>query len=264
MKLKGNYKTPIKILLGLILLGSIIGIENSQAFGCMNGLEMISIGNLIFFLISSFLLYKAIKTSDPKLVFILVLIETIIWILKYVFYKGGYITGFGGTPNPLNVVYDFTAIIIRIWLLLRLSNKIKHTILLSISTALILVILKINIFATPVYSKIMWKLEDKRTDKQRTEIVGKYNGKIIELSTNEEAQIIIEIDSSKLLFVNKQVFNLKKEYYFNLDYLDTGVISNNTHQEYEFKIEKLDKDSLIFILEDNFEQKFTIKLKTER
>ena len=139
----------------MVVIGSIMGIENSQAFGCVVGLEIISIGNLIFLLISTTILYKAIQTTDSKFVFKLVILETIIWITKYLFYKGGYVTGFGGTANPTIVVYDFIAIGLRFWILFSISNQLKFKLVGSFLTSILFVALKIYVFAFPWFSKPM-------------------------------------------------------------------------------------------------------------
>ncbi len=248
----------------MVIVGSVIGLENSQAFGCVIGLEMLSIGNLIFLIISSILLYKAIKTNDPKIVIKLVAFETIIWIAKYLFYKGGYVTGFGGTANPINVIYDFVAIGIRIWVLILLLSKSKYSLIGAIISSLLLVILKINVFAFPWFTKTMWELEDKRTEKQKTEIVGNYSGTILQLSNNQVRQIELRIDTAKLTFINDQPFNFKKEYHFGLDYPNIGGIATDQGLEYDVSIEKMNKDSLIIYFEDMLEKKYKLKLKTER
>ena len=140
----------------MVIIGSILGIENSQAFGCVGGLEMLSIGNLIFLIISSTILYKAIKTSDLKIVFRLMILEGIIWIAKYIFYKGGYVTGFGGTANPTNVVYDFIAVGLRTWILLSILTNRKFKLIATILASIFFVVLKIYVFAFPLFTKTIW------------------------------------------------------------------------------------------------------------
>ena len=139
----------------MVVIGSILGIENSQALGCMIGLQMLSIGNLIFLTTSVALLTIAMKSNNSNVALKLLLIETVIWVTKYLFYKGGYITGFGGTANPINVVYDFVAIAFRIWFVLSLSKYAKCKISGGVILALLLVIIKIHFFALPWFTKII-------------------------------------------------------------------------------------------------------------
>lgn len=248
----------------MVVIGSIVGIENSQAFGCVTGLEMISLGNLVFLIISSILLYRAIKTSDSKILYKLLILETIIWIAKYLFYKGGYVTGFGGTANPTNVVYDFIAIGFRLWIILSISNYHKFKLITSVLVSVLFVVLKIYVFAFPWFSRTMWELEDKRTEKQRIEILGNYTGTINQISNNEKRPIELRIDSNQMSIINEQPFNLKEDYHFGLDYLNIGGIGTENGLEYDISIEKLDEDSLILNFEYMYEIKYNLKLKTER
>ena len=203
MKKRTDIKKLLKSLLGIIVIGSIVGIENSQALGCVTGLEMISLGNLIFLTISSMLIIRAIQTSDSKILYKLLILETIIWIAKYLFYKGGYATGFGGTGNPTNVIYDFIAIGLRLWILLSISNHQKLKLITAISVSIFFVVLKIYVFAFPWFTKTMWELEDKRTEKQKIEILGNYSGSINQISNNQQEPIKLRIDSNQLLCFKK-------------------------------------------------------------
>lgn len=254
----------MKFLLGMVVVGSIIGIENSQAFGCVVGLEMLSIGNLIFLIISSVLIIQAIKTTDKKIRINLLAIELAIWILKYLFYKGGYITGFGGTPNPINMIYDFIAIGFRIWILISLVNRNKIKLIGSLLIPIIIVSLKINVFAFPWFSKKMWELEDERTEKQRIELIGNYSGTISQLSSEQVKPIMLRIDSNLISIRAEQPFNLKEKYNFYLEYPNSGGMGNGNGQEYEVIIEKLNEDSLIMKFAEMDEEKYKLKLKTER
>lgn len=264
MEAKINHLRLLKYLFGMVVVGSILGIENSQEFGCIMGLEMLSVGNLIFLLLSSSLLYTAIKSNNSKLAIKVLVLETTIWIVKYILYKGGYITGFGGTANPINVVYDFISIGLRIWILLILTKKIKYKIAISVLTSILLVVLKINLFALPWYTKYMWELEDKQTEQQKIELIGKYTGTIRKLSNNKIEQIELKIDTAKLEFLDGEPFNLEQEYFFNLNYPNIGGIRTDKGMIYDLYIDKLDKDSLIFHLEDMSKKEYLLSLKTKR
>jgi len=259
-----DINKQLKLLLGMVVIGSIIGIENSQDFGCVIGLEMLSVGNLIFLIISAILIFMSINTRNSNLIIKLLVTETIIWVLKYLFYKDGYMTGFGGTENPINVVYDFIAIGLRIWILLRLVNSSKLNFIGALVIPTLIVALKINIFALPWFSTKMWELEDKRTDKQRIQLIGNYNGTINEISNKQLESIKIRIDSQMMTIETKQHLNLKEKYNFNLDYPNFGGIGTDNRQEYKIEIEKFDKDSLIMKFEEFHDEKYRLKLKTER
>lgn len=230
MKLLSDHKTQLKSLLGLVLVGSILGIENSQAYGCLFDLQLLSVGNLIFLFISFGLLFSAIKTKDSNFAFKLVLIETIIWIAKYILYKGGYVTGFSASANPVNVIYDFVSIAFRFFILFTLSKKIKLKITASIIASVIIVALKINLFATPWFTKKMWDYREKQTQTQRTELVGVYRGTIQQLSSAQTAEVNIRINSTSLIIKGSPPFKLYNEYKFNLDYPNHGSIKVNQLQ----------------------------------
>lgn len=248
----------------MVVVGSIIGIENSQAFGCVVGLEMLSIGNLIFLIISSSLIIKAIRTQELSLRIKLLSIETGIWILKYLLYKGGYITGFGGTANPVNVIYDFMAIGLRGWIIMSLFDQAKTKIVAALLVSALIVMMKINVFALPLYSKMMWKFEDEKTEKQRTQLLGNYSGTISQLSSGQVKRIQLRMDSNLMSIEAEQPFGLKEAYDFYLDYLNSGRIGTEDGLEYEILIEKLDEDSLIMEFAVFYEAEFKLKLKTER
>lgn len=259
-----SVEAIIKFLIGMVIVGSVIGIENSQSFGCVIGLEMLSISNLFFLIISSTLLFFALKSNSQKRVSALIAIEFSIWILKYLIYKGGYITGYGGTPNPINVTYDFIAITLRFLLLFKIVSQIKRKWIYAILISVIMVTVKVNLFALPWFTKKLWEIEDKNADKQRTEIIGEYIGNITQLSDNQTSRIEIKIDTSQLKIRNAPPFELKKEYLFEIDYPNTGYIGTNEGLVYDVKIENIKDDSLVFYLEDMLNKVYLVKLKTER
>jgi hypothetical protein len=257
------YKSTIKFLLGMVIVGSILGIENSQAWGCVYGLEMLSIGNLIFLTISTLLLFKAFKSDSHRTVLLLVIIETAIWIIKYIFYKGGYVTGFGGTPNEINVLYDFIAIGTRIFLFLDIATHIRQKLLLAILLSIFIVALKINLFALPWFTQKMWEVDARNSSAQRIELIGSYNGSIYQFSDSLTAQISLVIDTTHLMIQDKPAFDLKEKYFFEIYSPNYGEISNDI-QGYSMKIDKFDTDSLVFYLEDMYIKQYLVKMKTER
>jgi len=248
----------------MVIIGSILGIENSQDFGCIIGAHLFSISNLIFLIISSILLYKALKSKNPRTVLLLVSIESGIWIIKYFLYKGGYVTGFGGTANPLNVMYDFTAIGIRIFLLLILATQTKQKLLIASVSSLIIVVIKINLFAMPWFTQKKWELEDNKSSRQRTEIIGNYSGNIVRLSDNKIEPLNLTIDSTHLRIQKNPPFAFEKDYFFGIDYPNRGIIATKGGIEYDMKIDRFEEDSLVFYLEDMLIKEYFVKLKTER
>lgn len=264
LKFKVKYRVLLKCLLGMVVVGSLIGIENSQSFGCLSGLEMLSIGNLIFFSISSMILYKAFKSENQASVLILVAIESIIWILKYFFYKGGYVTGYAGAPSFINSSYDFLAIIFRSYLLLSLITQSKFKLISSILISVILVAIKINLFALPWFTKKKWELEDDRTRMQRTEIVGSYAGSIIQLADTLSLPIYLDIDSNQLTIKNEPPFDFRKNYLFSLSFPNFGSIGTDSFSDFTVIINKFDKDSLVLFLEEGGESDYLLRLNTER
>jgi hypothetical protein len=254
----------INFLIGMVLIGSIIGIENSQAFGCVIEFEMLSLSNLLFLMISLILFISIKKTQNLNTKIILCSIELAIWIGKYFFYKGGYISGFSGEPNIFNVVYDFSAISVRMLLLIKLVNIIENYLIPSLIVTVLIVVIKINFFALPWYTSYIWALEDKASIDQRVELIGDYYGEIVELESQSKSALKIQIDSTKMIFLNKSFRNLKDEYRFNIEYLNSGILGSNNEMNFQIRFEKIEEDSLIFYIEDMHEKKYLVKMKTKR
>jgi hypothetical protein len=185
-------------------------------------------------------------------------------VFKYFLYKGGYITGFGGTANPINVVYDFISIGFRFLIIKNLISQTRLKIIGALLISTLIVAIKINVFAFPLFLKIMWELEDKRTEEQRIQLLGNFSGTIRQLSTHQEKPIKLSIDSNLLSIGMEPPFNLKEKYNFNLNYFSYGEIGTKNGLEYEILIEKINDDSLVMKFTDFYKEKYKLRLKTER
>jgi hypothetical protein len=247
----------------MVIVGSILGIENSQAWGCVLGLEMLSFGNLIFFIISLVLLLKAYKSDNQKTAILFLAIETGIWIIKYILYKGGYVTEYGGTPNSINVVYDFIAIGSRTFLLLVYAANLRNALLPAILSSILIVAVKINLFALPLFTQKMWEIEEKNSIIRRTELIGKYEGKIYQFSDSLTDQIKIVIDTTHLKIIEDSPFALMEKYRLEMYSQNNGSIGNN-EQMFDIEIEKLNNDSLVFYLVDMLNKQYLVRMKHER
>lgn len=247
----------------MVLVGSIIGFENSQQFGCVIGLEMLSLSNVIFLMIALVLLIGINKSENIETKFFLCKIEFGIWIGKYFLYKGGYIFGFSGEPNLLNVTYDFIAIGLRMFLLMTLLGTRKNYLIPSVLLAVI-ILLKINCFALPWYTSYVWSQEEELRQDQRIELVTKYSGEIINLENQRKSELSIRIDKSRMLFLNKSFKVIKHEYQFDIEYPDFGMLRTKEGKSFQVDIQKMDGDSLIFYLENWAEKEYLVSLKNER
>ncbi|MCG8698452.1 MAG: hypothetical protein MI922_10395, partial [Bacteroidales bacterium] len=112
------------ILLIWILIGFITRFDFSQMFGCVIYGEKILDYNNIGFASISFILVlvvRLVKSRDSKITFLA--IESITWLFRFFYYKGGYATGFTDSyPLDLIVLYDIIALFLRF----KLIDSIKE------------------------------------------------------------------------------------------------------------------------------------------
>lgn len=264
-KIENREGKLIRVILLMTVIGSITGFENSQAYGCIYGLEMLSISNVLFATFSIVILVKIKNSGNQKLKQKLLLVELLVWIVKLQFYKGGYVTGFGGDPNIINISYDFAAIGLRTFLLLLLFDFKKIVIPLTLLVALTSSILKTKIFPLPAYTKFMWYLDDISAKKQRSQTIGDYQGEIYQFADSLTLPASITIDSTRMRFNTNTFKELAKSYYFYIDFPNNGALGTGTHSIYEVEIEKKNADSLILVLGEIYEPIFKLSLsKIER
>jgi len=268
-----KYKSPLnknisayistKVLLVMLTLGAITGFENSQAFGDMIGFEMLTISNWVFFCISLVLFLMIKRTDRIGVKILLCVLELGIWIAKYFFYKGGYIAGFAGTPNIINVFYDSIALILRVVLLLSLLDKKAWFILPGVASVILIVLIKINCFALPWFTSYQRAKEDEFANKQRIEIIGNYKGEITKLESHEKLNIEIRIDSTKMYFLNESFDSLRNQYQYSIMYHNYGGLYSTNGNGFELEVKKMNEDSLVFHLSDMMHESFEVRLKRE-
>jgi hypothetical protein len=77
----------------------------------------------------------------------LLIVESAIWLLIYLFVKEGYLTGFGGSYHEEILAYDFFAVSLRLLLILKIHdlNIVSKVLLISI-IPLVVVVLKASFF----------------------------------------------------------------------------------------------------------------------
>lgn len=253
-----TYKKLLSFLIGMVIIGSILGIENSQAFGCVVGLDMLTFSNLFWMLFSVVILYLAMKSRDVQTTKFLILVELVVWILKLFFYKGGYITGFAGGPDDLIMLYDFMAISLRGWILLKLAFRLNFSWLVSVLGAASVVAIKVYFFALPFYTKVLWGLEDKKAKKQRIELMGTYQGVVWMDSVKTDIQVII--DGTKMKMKTEKAIGLKEEYPFEMRFPNYGYFETSDGS-IEVHLVKVNKDSLVFSIRKDFEHEYLMRLK---
>ena len=146
-----NVKNAFIFLLGWVILGFLEGLDYSDAYGCIVGFEPNSDSkNIIFSTISFVLILWAFKTENLRIKKILFITELVYWIAKLMVFKGGYAVGYAGTPGTSIVFYDLVAIISRLFILSQLLKVVKHKFVKIGIVALVVLSVKITMFATPL------------------------------------------------------------------------------------------------------------------
>jgi hypothetical protein len=108
---------PTTIYIALILwtlLGFVLVLDNSMAWGCLSGTEETL--NIVYSGLSILFLTIGFFLSDRKGAIILCA-ELIYWTFKLMAAKGGYAVGFGSTPDEIIVIFDSVALILRLLLI---------------------------------------------------------------------------------------------------------------------------------------------------
>jgi len=146
-----NENNGFKFLLIWVIFGFVTRLDYSNAWGCIIGLEpILEPRNILFSTISFVLIFWAFKTENKKVRKSLLGIELVYWIAKLIIFKGGYVVGFGGTPNITIVFYDLVTIMARLFILSQIL-EIEQSKFVKIGIVALLVLgIKVSIFATPM------------------------------------------------------------------------------------------------------------------
>jgi len=261
-----NEKSGFKFLIGWIIFGFLARLDYSDRWGCIVQFEPIFEPiNILFSTISFGLVFWAFKTNNKALKKILCLTELMYWVAKLLVFKGGYSVGFIGGVEDTILFYDLIAFFLRLFVLGEIIN-LSRIQLLKTSTIVLLVFgIKSEVFPTQI-SIIYEEYQSKKRAKEiRKEMIGKWEGsyqKMEYAKKRSSGDSTIEIDSTNIKF--NSVEGLEEEYPLNLKFSILGTVSKNgdnyeSHSDYGFRVDKIEKDSLVFSLIGRGIYKFKLK-----
>ena len=258
-----NENTGFKFLLGWIIFGFVARLDYSDAWGCIIGLEpILEPKNILFSTISFALIFRAFRAGNMKLKKTLLGIELLYWIAKLIIFKGGYVVGYGGIPDFTIVFYDLVAILARLFILSQILKVNQFKFAKIGMTALLVLGIKISIFATPMSMIYEERKAFEEAQEIRKELIGDWSGKVTKSEDEEikfEENVNIRIDSTNIYL--DSIGGLKRNYKLILEYPEYGLLSETgEYHDYSLSIQKRNKDSLIMRIDDVFKE-YEFKLK---
>ena len=238
-------------LLIWILLGFLTRLDYSDRWGCVIGFEpILEPKNIIFSTISFVLILLASQIDIHKVKRVLCMTEFLYWSVKLMVFKGGYVVGYGGIPDVTIVLYDLISIISRLFVLQQILKLERLKFKNMITTAVLIMAVKISFFRTPMYMIYEERLAFTEAEKIRKELVGEWIGiaEKIEIEEKEiQEDIYVQIDSNTLL-INK-IEELESEYRLVLKYPEHGIITSEDQlYNYNIFLEKNQEDSLVMTI----------------
>lgn len=139
-------------LIAWIVFGFFAQLDYSDNWGCIVIHQPFwELKNILFSSISIGLILWAFKTENQSLKKLLCFTELMYWIFKLIAFKGGYVFGFGGLPNETIVLYDFIAVLARLFVISQIMNVQRFKLLKITFLAVLILAIKINFFATPIF-----------------------------------------------------------------------------------------------------------------
>ena len=285
------------VLLALIVVGFFLRLDYSEMIGDIYFDEPIfEIRNIIFSSFSFFIILLSWKSNSLKTKRNLFFIEFSVWLLKLLFFKGGYTMGFTptvGYPVGLIVVFDFLSLLTRLWIGTKLLD-IKTRIFNIGIIAFVFISFKIFI---PI--QLCFNLNDLLNTKKAQEthelMIGNWKGSLIQNVINFDTVQPVKnaLDSNSLIAILNQdkpeIIEKQKTISIdirlkidsntiifkpNLFITDTlllemysktyGTIYDTTNlnmTSYEIYIESITPDSLKFEIQDMIKPIYILKLK---
>jgi hypothetical protein len=141
-----NVRIQILFVILWTTIGFITKLDNNQRCGdIIYSTSILDFENILYSLISIFLLLSSL--SRRNVIKVLFIIETIYWLIKLILLKSGYSTGWG--PNLEVFSYDYIALLLRIWVISRLFNKLNIKVYILPIFSGILITIKTLFFACP-------------------------------------------------------------------------------------------------------------------
>jgi len=269
-------------------------------WGCIiNFGKVLDYNNIGFSTLSFTLILAARFRKKKRTINLLLIIELGIWLIKYIYYKGGYATGLTGQyPLDIVVLYDFIAIFIRLMNLENSNRSLKFKTNWILAISILLISIKIFFFSIP--HELFWETKriQKKTEKSKSLLIGNWSGTVefdsIYLDTiakyhldtiNEDLKnffepgansilidsthkyafkdmIINVLDTISISIENDMTISLKSSCYkMHFNYYNWGdLIQNDTIYYGDFKIWTLNNDSLIITISKGFGNSFKYKL----
>lgn len=290
-----DFKFSNSILLIWIVLGFFTRLDFNQMWGCViNFGKVLDYNNIGFLTLSFTLILTARLRKKKRTINLLLIIELGVWLFRYIYYKGGYATGLTGQhPLEMVVLYDSVAITLR---LINLNNNNRR---LQFKTNWILVIsimlISIKFFFFPMPHDLFWETKriQKKTETTKSLLIGNWTGTVEYDSTwfdtipddlniflitgadrthtdsthtsalKEMSQVFS--DSAKIS-ISHDLIASSKSPDCRMDYWASkfGSLKHNDSTEYgNFRIWKLDQDSLIITITEGFGKDYRYKLKRE-
>lgn len=202
---KVKIKKLYLILLLLILIGFLLRLDYSELTGDLYYDEPIfDIRNIIFSSFSFGLILISLITISSKIRKRILIIESIVWLLKLLLFKGGYKMGFiptVGFPIGIIVMFDFVSLLIRILIGAKLYNIKTKVFYFGLVT---LIIISFKIFI-PI--QLCFKLNDflhsKHAQETHLSMIGNWNGNLIYNSTSIDTLMPKQIDLDTMSLVEQ-------------------------------------------------------------
>lgn len=157
-----NHKIVFIALLLWLLMGFVLGLDYTS-YTFVRGIDTVRYGisvdnltfvyQLLFFLVSVALIFVAVRTDSEKSAKLFIITELVIWLIRLMLLKDGYMVGIAGKPDEEIVLYDFVALLLRLLLLLSLFRIGYKAVSLAAAVVVagLFIYLKASMLSEPVW-----------------------------------------------------------------------------------------------------------------
>lgn len=225
-----NTITP-KTLLIYLTIGFLTGFDFTDLLGCVFFIDFFFLNPLsLLTAISILVVYIAYKSEDQGFSKFILLAEFLYFLSRLILVKGGYATGFAGTPDLIILFYDAGAILIRIILLTQLFAKNLKLFPLFFFLGGVLFV-KSYYFAIPPYYYYQQEKDIVKGRIIQEEMQGRYIGQLMYGSEQEiiSDNTVVEIYKDSISIVDN-LFENEGKYFLLLESEDFGIIRNDTFE----------------------------------